>query len=245
MAGRGLVIAELSIAGLSLNLGGRQVLDHLNLDVPSGTICAVVGESGSGKTTLLRAIAGFVPPDRGSIKVGGSDIAGLSPQDRPVTLLFQEPRLFPALTVADNVSFGLRVRGVGADERRQRADALLTRVGLGDRGDDQIDGLSGGEQQRVSLARALCVQPEVLLLDEPFSAIDAPRRRALRSLVSGLQAEHAITAIFVTHDVADARALAHSIAVLVDGAIAQVGPTEDVLAAPVSETVADLLSIEV
>ena len=168
---------------------------------------------------MLRSIAGFVDPDAGSIHLGGVDAAGVTPQDRSVTLLFQEPRLFPALSVADNVSFGLRVRGIDAAERDRRARELLTSVGLEDRAGDSVKGLSGGEAQRVALARALCVRPDVLLLDEPFSAVDAPRRLELRTLIADLQAEHGMTMIFVTHDIDDAIALADMVVVLADGVL--------------------------
>jgi len=221
--------------------GKSTVLDHLNITIEPSTVCAIVGESGSGKTTLLRAIAGFDPLTSGQVTVAGVDMDGQPPQDRPVSLLFQEPRLFPALSVGENVSFAMRVRGAKSDERRQRARLLLDQVGLGDRIDDSIDGLSGGEQQRVSLARALCVRPKVLLLDEPFSAVDAPRRRALRDLVIEVGMADETTLVFVTHDIADARAIADTVAVLIDGTIAQHGPVHNVVAAPASSQVAELV----
>jgi len=241
---RGPLIAQVEANELKLVLGGRTVLAGLNLTVETGTICAIVGESGSGKSSLLRAIAGFLDPDGGSISLDGVDQAGIAPADRPVVLLFQDARLFPALNVRDNVSFGLRVQGVAATERDAAAMSLLERVGLADRATDPIDGLSGGEQQRVSLARALCVEPQILLLDEPFSAVDAPRRRELRSLISNLHAEQKHTMIFVTHDIADATALADTVAVLVDGVVAQHGPVAEVVAAPVTPAVAALLGAD-
>lgn len=176
--------------------------------------------------------------------IDGMDQTGLAPAERSATLLFQEPRLFPALSVIDNVGFGLRVRGVDAATRTAAATQLLTSVGLVDRSDDRIDGLSGGEQQRVALARALCIQPEVLLLDEPFSAVDAPRRRELRALLRSLHDEHRHTMIFVTHDIADATAIADTVAVLVDGTVAQHGPVAEVLAAPMSDAVAALVGAD-
>jgi ABC-type Fe3+/spermidine/putrescine transport system ATPase subunit len=241
---RGLVIADVEVSRLAVTLGGRRVLGDLDLQVASGTVCAIVGESGSGKTSLLRVIAGFVPVDQGAVRIDGMDQTDLAPAERKATLLFQEPRLFPALSVINNVSFGLRVRGVDAATRTAAATRLLTSVGLVERSDDRIDGLSGGEQQRVALARALCIQPEVLLLDEPFSAVDAPRRRELRALLRSLHHEHRHTMIFVTHDIADATAIADTVAVLVDGAVAQHGPVAEVLAAPVSNAVAALVGVD-
>lgn len=221
--------------------GKSTVLDQLNITIESSTVCAIVGESGSGKTTLLRSIAGFDPLTSGQVMVGDADMDTRPPQDRPVSLLFQEPRLFPALSVGENVSFAMRVRGASSEERRDRARLLLDQVGLGDRIDDSINGLSGGEQQRVSLARALCVRPKVLLLDEPFSAVDAPRRRALRDLVIELGASGETTLVFVTHDIEDARAIADTVAVLIDGKIAQHGRVHEVVASPDSAEVAELV----
>jgi putative spermidine/putrescine transport system ATP-binding protein len=229
---------------LTVRVENVLILDHLNLQVGAGQVCAVVGESGSGKTTLLRTIAGFVTPETGAVEIDGVLVTDRSPNDRGVTLLFQEPRLFPALSVSENVAFAMRVRGAGSAERRDVALALLSEVGLIDRCDDSIDGLSGGEQQRVALARALCVPPKVLLLDEPFNAVDAPRRRELRRLVGDLLARHRITTIFVTHDVTDVERLADSVAVLVDGRVAQHDLVATVLANPANQQVRDLVTTE-
>lgn len=244
MARRGAVITAgltpvIDCVGVSVELGGQLILDQLDFQI-SGGITAIVGESGSGKTTLLRAIAGFVPIGQGSIAIEGTNVDALAPEQRPVTLLFQEPRLFPALSVADNVSFGLRVRKVGARERTERALSLLTDIGLRDRADDPITGLSGGEQQRVALARALCIRPRAMLLDEPFSAVDAPRRRELRTLVRRLSTEHDTTMVFVTHDVRDAETMADTIAVLAQGRILQHDAVPVVLEHPTSDAVSKL-----
>ncbi len=224
---------------VSVELGSHHVLHALDFKVPRG-ITAIVGGSGSGKTTLLRTIAGFVPIHQGSIAIEGDDMHGIAPEQRPVTLLFQEPRLFPALSVLDNVSFGLRVRNVDKHQRNDRALSLLSDIGLRDRADDSVTGLSGGEQQRVALARALCVRPRALLLDEPFSAVDAPRRRELRTLVRQLSIEHDTTMVFVTHDVRDAETMADTIAVLDEGQILQHDVVPIVLDQPASPAVAEL-----
>jgi putative spermidine/putrescine transport system ATP-binding protein len=230
--------------GISVALGDRVVLDRLALQVVPGSVCAVIGASGSGKTTLLRSVAGIEAPNSGSVLIEGVDVTPLPPQQRNVTLLFQEPRLFPALSVGENVAFALRVRGAGREQRRAAAAELLHQVGLDDRLDDPVAGLSGGEQQRVALARSLCVPPAVLLLDEPFSAVDAPRRRELRTLVGDLLQLHRVTTLLVSHDVADARILADTLAVLADGRIAQHDTVDQVLAAPVDQRVAELVAAD-
>jgi putative spermidine/putrescine transport system ATP-binding protein len=233
--------AAVRCRGVIVRHRGRAVLDGLDFDVAPGSICAVLGASGAGKTTLLRAIAGFDSLSAGTIDVGGVDITMRAPQDRPVTLLFQDPRLFPALSVSENVAFGLRVRGESRENRRKAALELLDEVGLAARADSPIEGLSGGEQQRVALARALCVAPSVLMLDEPFSAVDAPRRNELRQLVVALQQRHAMTVVFVTHDASDALRIADSVAVLVNGTIVQHDDVDTVLQHPLDAVVEALV----
>lgn len=228
--------------GLDVAFAGRAVLAGLSLTVRAGEVCAVVGESGSGKTTLLSVVAGFVTPDRGEVQIGGEDVGDDGPSVRDATMLFQEPRLFPALTVVENVGFGLRVRGASRTARRNVAQQLLDEVGLLDRADDSIAGLSGGEQQRVALARALCVAPKLLLLDEPFSAVDAPRRRELRDVVGSMLRRHQTTAVFVSHDIHDAVAMADTVAVLIDGRIVQHDLVAAVRANPASAAVEQLVS---
>ena len=204
-----------------VTFAGRTVLDGLSLEVRAGEVCAVVGESGSGKTTLLSVVAGFVTPDRGEVTIAGNDVLDEGPAVRDATMLFQEPRLFPALTVVENVGFALRVRSQPESVWREAGLRLLDEVGLLTRADDPIVGLSGGEQQRVALARALCVAPSLLLLDEPFSAVDVPRRRELREVVRSMLSEHETTTVFVSHDINDAIHLADSVAVMIDGRIVQ------------------------
>jgi len=208
--------------------------------VAPGSLTAVVGASGSGKTTLLRAIAGFHTLDTGSVLIDGENITDTPPEQRPIASLFQTARLFPALSVRSNVAFGLRVRGVRLEERNDRADYLLAQVGLADRADDSVEALSGGEQQRVALARALAFTPALVLMDEPFSAVDTPRRRELRALVDQLLREYQIPSMLVTHDIADAKSLADRLVVIDNGRILQEGPLTDVLATPANPVVADL-----
>lgn len=233
----------LSCESLVVSAGARKVLDGLTLRVAPGKTCAVLGESGSGKTTLLRTVGGFLSPTSGLISIDDVDVGRSSPQERPATLLFQEPRLFPALNVFENVAFALRVKGIGAKERKATALSLLSEVGLDDRAMDPVTGLSGGEQQRVALARALCIAPPVLLLDEPFSAVDAPRRQELREVVRDLLSRRSTTTVFVSHDIHDAERMADTVAVLVDGRIVQHDEVATVLNEPASPEVERLVSV--
>ncbi len=223
-----------------MQAGHRTILDDVDLDVDSGALCALVGPSGAGKTTLLRVIAGLTDPTTGHVNLGGRPATHLPPARRHIGYVFQEPRLFPALDVSDNVSFALRRARIGRRERRRRADDLLDRVGLAGRGDDPVHQLSGGEQQRVALARALCAQPDVLLLDEPFAALDPHRRDDLRDLVGLLHAATAITTVLVTHDLNDAAAIADTVAVLDHGRVAQHDRPTTLFEQPATPTIARL-----
>lgn len=229
----------LECRGLSVCLRGRTLVDAVDLDVATGSTCVVMGPSGAGKSTLLRAVAGLVGHD-GSVAVGGRDLDGVAPHRRGVGLLFQNPRLFPNMTVVDNVAYSLRLRGMGRSERRSRAHALLDEVGLGNRTGAAPHELSGGEQQRVALARALCSEPDVLLLDEPLTGLDLPQRRELVRLLAGMQRDRHITWLVVTHDPDDAAALADTIAVLDDGRLVQHDTVDSVYTRPLDELVCAL-----
>jgi putative spermidine/putrescine transport system ATP-binding protein len=240
LAERGRALSGLRIDGLRVAAGDRLILDGLDLNVPDRLTCAVLGPSGSGKTTLLRSVAGLVGLDDGTIFVGSRDVARLPAKDRRIGMAFQEPRLFPNLSVVDNVAYGLRVDRIPKRPRRARAMELLTDVGLVDRADDLPARLSGGEQQRVSLARALCGERDLLLLDEPLSAVDGPARTSLRVLLGELQATRAVTTLLVTHDLADATSLGDLIAVMVEGKVLQCDRPSEILARPVCPEVASL-----
>jgi len=186
----------------------QALLRGVSLSVAPGQTVAVLGASGSGKSTLLKIIAGLEMPEAGSIWLEGQDISDWPPERRRLALMFQDFALFPHLNLQDNVAFGLVEQGVARSAARTRADDLLQRFGLGGRGRERVDTLSGGEQQRVALARALITQPRALLLDEPFSALDADLRADLRAEFAQRIAEHGMRAVLVTHDEAEARAMA-------------------------------------
>jgi ABC-type Fe3+/spermidine/putrescine transport system ATPase subunit len=186
----------------------QALLRGVSLSVAPGQTVALLGASGSGKSTLLKIIAGLEMPEAGSIWLEGQDISDWPPERRRLALMFQDFALFPHLNLQDNVAFGLVEQGVARSAARTRADDLLQRFGLGGRGRERVDTLSGGEQQRVALARALITQPRALLLDEPFSALDADLRADLRAEFAQRIAEHGMRAVLVTHDEAEARAMA-------------------------------------
>ncbi len=195
------------------------LLRGVSLAVAPGQTVALLGASGSGKSTLLKIIAGLEAPDTGSVWLDGQDISDWPPERRRLALMFQDFALFPHLNLQDNVAFGLVEQGVPRAQARASADDLLQRFGLGGRGRERVDTLSGGEQQRVALARALITRPRALLLDEPFSALDADLRADLRDEFAQRIAEHGMRAVLVTHDEAEARAMASEAWRLQDGVL--------------------------
>ena len=220
-----------------MRAGDRAVLRDVALRVDDGSLCAVMGPSGAGKTTLLRVAAGLVDHE-GAVFVGDADVTRLPAHRRGVAMLFQEPRLFDSMSVLDNVAYADRVRGVPRSVRREKAAVLLDEVGLATRIGDRPAGLSGGERQRIALARALNASPRVLLLDEPLSALDAPRRAELRAVIDSVRRTRRLTTLYVSHDLADAVALADHLAVIIDGRVAQFDTPRMVLDRPASPAVA-------
>ena len=209
------------------NFGDFHALEDINLEVEEGQLVALLGPSGSGKSTLLRAIAGLEPPDRGNIVINGQDSTHLDVRQRNIGFVFQHYALFKHLTIRQNIAFGLDIHKHPKKQIKQRVEELLELIQLKGLGDRYPAQLSGGQRQRVALARALAVQPQVLLLDEPFGALDAKVRKELRDWLRNLHEEVHVTSIFVTHDQEEAMAVADKIVVMNEGKIQQIGtPTE-------------------
>ena len=218
--------------------GGVVAVDRVDLDVAGGELFVVVGPSGSGKSTLLRLIAGLEGLDAGSIHLGGRRIDGLPPRDRGLALVFQDAVAYPHLDVFDNIAFGLRARKTPRAEVRARVEAAAESTGIADLLGRSPATLSGGQRRRVALARALATRPRLLLLDEPFAGLDAPLRAAIRAEIVALHRRSGATTVLVTHDQAEALALADRLAVLDAGRVAQVGPPRQVYDAPANRSVA-------
>ncbi|OEJ28121.1 ABC transporter [Streptomyces agglomeratus] len=232
---------DLRITGVSKGYGpGSTVLDGLDLDVPGGALAAVLGPSGCGKTTLLRVVAGFLRADAGTVAVGGRTLAGpgthLPPESRRVGIVPQEGALFPHLSVARNVAFGLT--GRDRAERRGRTDEMLDLVGLAGYGERMPHELSGGQQQRVALARALAPEPALVLLDEPFNALDSALRAGVRADVRAALRATGATGVLVTHDQQEALSMADLVAVVRDGRVAQCDTPQEVYRRPADTWVA-------
>ena len=234
---------RVEVRDLTVDYGAGPVVDGLQLDVPPGSLVALLGPSGCGKTTTLRVVAGLLTPRVGDVCFDGRSVLSQPPERRPAAMVFQAPLLFPHMTVGDNVAFGLRMRGVRRAERVRRPAEALERLQLPGMAGRRPGELSGGQEQRVALARALVVQPQVLLLDEPFSALDAALRVEMRELVSALQREAGVTTLFVTHDQEEATVLADTVALLLDGRLQQVGTPRDFYERPASLRVARFFGI--
>ncbi|PRP70193.1 ABC transporter ATP-binding protein [Chromobacterium amazonense] len=222
----------LTLRNLNKRFGARIVADQVSLTVAAGETLALLGPSGCGKSTLLKMVAGLERPDSGELRFDGVDLAALPPERRGFALMFQDFALFPHLDALGNVMFGLIEQGVAKREAARQAQAMLARVGLADHAKRKVWTLSGGEQQRVALARALATQPRLLLLDEPFSSLDADLRRQLQREFRSLLREAGVPVIIVTHDRDEAFALADRVAVLKDGRLLQCDTPQRLLTAP-------------
>jgi sulfate/thiosulfate transport system ATP-binding protein len=229
------------VRGANKHYGDFAALDNVDFEVPSGSLTALLGPSGSGKSTLLRAIAGLDQPDTGTITINGRDVTQVPPQRRGIGFVFQHYAAFKHLTVRDNVAFGLKIRKRPKAEIKEKVDNLLEVVGLAGFQTRYPNQLSGGQRQRMALARALAVDPQVLLLDEPFGALDAKVREDLRAWLRRLHDEVHVTTVLVTHDQAEALDVADRIAVLNKGRIEQVGSPTDVYDAPANAFVMSFL----
>jgi len=234
----------LSIESLSVSYGGTRVLDRVSLAVARGEMIALLGSSGCGKTTLLRSIAGFVIPDEGTIRVGGDDITRLPPEKRETAMMFQSYALWPHMTVAGNIAYGLKMRGWKSDRIATRVADMLKLLQLEGFTERRVTQLSGGQRQRVALGRALAVDPHLLLLDEPMSNLDYKVRVELRHELRALQRRIGITAVYVTHDREEALTLADRIAVIDAGRIVQLGTPEEIFHRPQSAFVAGFMGAD-
>lgn len=225
-------MSEVTVGGLSKRFGAVVALDDVSLDVQSGELVALLGPSGCGKTTLLRCIAGLEQPDAGSVAIGGADVTAHPARKRPIGMVFQSYALFPNMTIRDNIGFPLKVRGQAKPAIAERVDFLIELVGLTEQADRYPNQVSGGQQQRGALARALAPDPDVLLLDEPLSALDALVRTRLRDEIRRIQQHVKTTAFYVTHDQAEAMAIADRVAVMNQGRIEQLDMPPRIYDAP-------------
>ncbi|MEO5941074.1 MAG: ABC transporter ATP-binding protein, partial [Candidatus Limnocylindrales bacterium] len=231
----------LVLEGIQKRFGSTVAVEDFHLAAEKGEFVSFLGPSGCGKTTTLRMIAGFEQPTAGTITVAGTDITHRPPNRRNIGMVFQSYALFPNMTVADNIGFGLKVRKRPKDQIRKRVDELLDLIHLPDKGGRFPYQLSGGQQQRVALARALAIEPEVLLLDEPLSALDAKIRVALRKEIRGIQRQLGITTVYVTHDQEEAMSLSDRVVVMSEGRIEQVGPPPEIYNFPATPFVASFV----
>jgi sulfate/thiosulfate transport system ATP-binding protein len=227
----------IAVEKVSKHFGDFLALDEVTLAVPDGSLTALLGPSGSGKSTLLRVIAGLERPDSGTVLISGNDATGLPAQKRDVGFVFQHYAAFKHMTVRQNVAFGLKIRKRTKPEIKRRVDELLELVQLGGLSGRYPTQLSGGQRQRMALARALAVEPKVLLLDEPFGALDARVRKDLRVWLRRLHDEVHVTTIFVTHDQEEAMEVAEQIVVMNDGRVEQIGEPRDLYEHPANEFV--------
>lgn len=234
-------MAAVSIQGLYKTFGGFTALSELSLDVRSGEFLTLLGPSGCGKTTLLKLISGFLEPTAGTISINGEDVTKVPPEARDTALCFQSYALFPHLSVRENLEFGLRQKKTAANDRRARITDVAAKLGLEPQMDKLPNQLSGGQQQRVSLGRALVMRPSVILFDEPLSNLDAKLRDQVRVEIRRIQKEYGLTAIYVTHDQAEALAMSDRIVVLNGGRVEQVDTPESLYLSPRTGFVADFI----
>jgi spermidine/putrescine transport system ATP-binding protein len=230
--------ADLEVRGVVKRFADHLAVDELSFSVARGSFFSILGPSGCGKTTLLRMIAGFIQPDGGDIAIGGRSMAGVAPNRRPVNMVFQQLALFPMMSVAENVAFGLARRGVGRAERARRAAAMLERVGLAGAGGKRTDELSGGQRQRVAIARSMVLEPALLLLDEPLGALDLKLREHMKLELKQLQAAFATTFVYITHDQSEALVLSDHVGVMNHGRFEQLGTPQELYYSPATAFVA-------
>ncbi len=233
--------ADVELDHVTIRFGDFTAVNDANLRIEEGEFFSFLGPSGCGKTTILRAVSGFLDPSEGEVRIGGKNMWGIGPNKRPTALIFQNLALFPLMTVADNIAFGLEVRGVSKFERRKRADELLNLIALSDQGEKLVSALSGGQRQRVAIARALAVEPEVLLLDEPLSALDLKLRQHMRTELRAIQQRVGITFIYITHDQGEALTMSDRVAVMSDGVVQQIADGTTIYDEPATAFVASFV----
>lgn len=229
---------DLECLGVTRRFGDHTAVDNVSLAIPRGQFFSILGPSGCGKTTLLRMLAGFETPDAGDIRIRGRRMNDVPPNRRPVNMVFQHLALFPTMTVAGNIDYGLRRRGTARSEAKRRIADVLERVGLPGAGDRRIGELSGGQRQRVALARCLVLNPDLLLLDEPLGALDLKLREQMKIELKHLQQDFGTTFVYITHDQSEALVMSDQVAVMRAGAFEQVAPPDELYRAPATPFVA-------
>lgn len=233
--------AGVELDDVSCDFGRFRAVDHVSISIKPGEFFSFLGPSGCGKTTILRMISGFQEPSEGSIRIGGKDMRGQRPNQRPTALIFQNLALFPLMSVWENIAFGLEVRGEDKAKRRARADELLRLVDLPGAADKMVSQLSGGQKQRVAIARALAVEPQVMLLDEPLSALDLKLRQHMRAELRVIQKRTGVTFIYITHDQGEALAMSDRVGVMSQGRLQQVADPREIYNNPVNGFVASFV----
>lgn len=233
--------AGIDLDNVVCDFGTFRAVDHVNVNIQPGEFFSFLGPSGCGKTTILRMISGFIEPTEGVIRIGGKDVRGQRPNQRPTALIFQNLALFPLMPIWENIAFGLEVRGVDKSTRRKRAEELLALVDLPGAADKMVSQLSGGQKQRVAIARALAVEPSVMLLDEPLSALDLKLRQHMRAELRAIQKRTGVTFIYITHDQGEALAMSDRVGVMSHGQLQQVSNPRDIYNNPVNGFVASFV----
>ncbi|MGI9491322.1 MAG: ABC transporter ATP-binding protein [Geminicoccaceae bacterium] len=226
---------------LWIRFGDFVAVRDANVGIEGGEFFSFLGPSGCGKTTILRTVSGFLSPSEGRVLIGGNDMAGIGPNRRPTALIFQNLALFPLMKVWENIAFALEVKGASTTDRRRRADELLELIALQGQGDKLVSELSGGQRQRVAIARALCAEPDVLLLDEPLSALDLKLRQHMRTELRAIQQQVGITFIYITHDQGEALTMSDHVAVMREGLVDQVADGKTIYDDPATPFVASFV----
>ncbi|MFN4203818.1 MAG: ABC transporter ATP-binding protein [Tabrizicola sp.] len=233
--------AGIDLENVCCDFGTFRAVDNANVSIKPGEFFSFLGPSGCGKTTILRMVSGFIEPTEGVIRIGGQDVRGTRPNQRPTALIFQNLALFPLMPIWENIAFGLEVRGVDKATRRKKAEDLLKLVDLPGAADKMVSQLSGGQKQRVAIARALAVEPQVMLLDEPLSALDLKLRQHMRAELRAIQKRTGVTFIYITHDQGEALAMSDRVGVMSQGRIQQIADPKDIYNNPVNGFVASFV----